>query len=280
MSETPKHQEKAEEHAAAHEATAPAHEEPHKPGPGKQIGISMALLGVMLALCAALVGSHRTDLIKTTIEQSNKWGLYQAEAMKVRVIEGDVELLNALSPNMEEEKALDKTLREKRASGGKVDDEDTAEIKDLVATSVGDLAELLTPDPEDKAALLKLGKKYEVDMKEAKEDAEAYDKRIEAHYEAAEWYERSQLLAEIGIVVASVALLMASKRIWYIAVTAGVLGAGIIGVTFVRTHSALAEADKKLQAAKEHEEKIDEDDDEKPSPSASVSASGAAKPEK
>ncbi|MEO8800799.1 MAG: hypothetical protein ABI551_23110, partial [Polyangiaceae bacterium] len=31
-------------------------------GPGKAIGITMALLGVMLAFCAAMVGSERTEL--------------------------------------------------------------------------------------------------------------------------------------------------------------------------------------------------------------------------
>jgi len=222
----------------------------------------MALLGVMLALCAALVGSHRTDLIKTTVDQANKWGLYQAEAMKLRVIEGDVELLHAISPNMQEEKTLDANLRAKSAAGGKSDDEDTAEIKDLIATSVDDLAELLTPDPEDDAALGKLAKRYEHDMKEAKEDAEAYDPKIEAHTDAAEWYERAQLLAEIGIVVASVALLLSNRKVWYVAVAAGVAGAGIIGWTFVKTHRAIEDADKHIEEAQKRDDDIEKDDDD------------------
>ena len=68
-----------------------------KAGPQKAIGVTMALLGVMLALCAALVGSARTQLIKTTVEQSNKWGVYQSESTKFRVIEADVEMLHALN---------------------------------------------------------------------------------------------------------------------------------------------------------------------------------------
>ena len=233
----------------------------HK-GPGKQIGITMAMLGVMLALCAALVGSHRTELIKTTVEQSNKWGLYQAEAMKLRIIEGDLEMLHALSPNIEEEKALDKTLREKRASGGKVDDEDTAEIKDLIATAVDDLAELLTPDPEDKKHFETLAKKYDRDMREAKHDAEVYEPAIEAHQEAAEWYERAQLLAEIGIVIASIALLMSSRAVWIIAVICGLSGGGVIGVTFFKTRTVLRDAEKKIEDAAKESEQIEEDDED------------------
>ena len=232
-------------------------------GPGRGIGITLALLGVMLALCAALVGAHRTDLIKTTVEQSNKWGLYQAEAMKLRIIEGDVEMLHALSPNVEEEKAMDANLRAKSAAAGKDDDEDTKEIKDLIATSLDDLAELLTPDKEDEVKLASLAKRYEHDMVEAKEDAEAFDPKIEAHTEAAEWYERAQLLAEIGIVVASVALLLSNRKIWTVAIVAGAAGAVIIGWTFVKTHSAIVAADKKIEEAAKRAELIEEDDEDK-----------------
>jgi hypothetical protein len=245
----------------AHEEHGGGHGGGHG-GPGKGIGITMALLGVMLALCAALVGAHRTDLIKTTVEQSNKWGLYQAEAMKLRIIEGDVEMLHAISPNIEEEKQLDANLRNKSAHAGKADDEDTAEIKDLIATSIDDLAELLTPDKEDEVRLGKLAKRYENDMKEAKEDAEAFDPKIEAHTEAAEWYERAQLLAEIGIVVASVALLLSNRKIWTVAIVAGVAGAGIIGWTFVKTHGAINAADKHIEEAAKRTEAIEEDDDD------------------
>ena len=234
----------------------------HAKGPGRQIGITMAMLGVMLALCAALVGSHRTDLIKSTVEQSNKWGVYQAEAMKLRIIEGDLEMLHALSPSKVEEQKMDANLRAKRSPGGKPDDEDTAEIKDLIATSVDDLAELLTPDPEDTAHFEELTKKYERDMREAKHDAEVYDEAIEAHEGAAEWYERAQLLAEVGIVIASIALLLSSRSVWSIAVVCGIGGAVIIGMTFVRTRSKLKDAEGKIEEAKKDSEKIEEDDND------------------
>ena len=44
-----------------------------------------------------LVGSQRTELIKTMVEQSNKWGIYQAESTKFRVIEADGEILHAIN---------------------------------------------------------------------------------------------------------------------------------------------------------------------------------------
>src|SRR5215813_7018975 len=106
-------------------------------GPGKMIGITMAILGVMLAFCAAMVGSQRTELIKTMVEQSSKWGLYQSESMKFRVMEAD--------------------------------DEDTAELKETIDLATRELAEILTPDKEDEDRFASIRDRYKHDMVEAKE---------------------------------------------------------------------------------------------------------------
>jgi hypothetical protein len=182
--------------------------------------------------------------------------------MKFRVVEADLELLKSISPKKDEVAKIEQTLRGKRTASGRADDEDTAEIKDLIASSTEDMADLLTPDPEELVRFKKLAAKYELDMKEAKEDAEAYDGRIEAHQEAAEWYERAQLLAEIGIVIASVALLMSSRKVWLVAVVLGLGCAGIGAFTAIRTREALAVADKKIEDASKNIQKIEEDDDD------------------
>src|SRR3954462_8186201 len=101
-------------------------------GPGKGVGITMAILGVMLAFCAAMVGSSRTDLIKATVEQSNKWGIYQAESTKFRVMEADYEMLHALTPSKAEIKKFEQKLSDIKRAGGKADDEDTAELKEAI----------------------------------------------------------------------------------------------------------------------------------------------------
>lgn len=230
-------------------------------GPGKAIGITMAILGVMLAFCAAMVGSARTELIATMVEQSNRFSLYQAESMKFRVMEADVEMLHALTPTKSEIDKFEARLHDVKRVSGKDDDEDTQELKAALALSTRELADVLTPDPEDEAHLKLLAKRYEHDMKEAKEDAECYDDKIKAHFEAAEWYERAQLCAEIGIVVASVALLLGSRAIWYVALAFGVFCGGIIGRTYMHTHSLLEVADKKIEEAQKRSAAIENDDD-------------------
>jgi hypothetical protein len=241
-------------------------------GPGKIIGITMAILGVMLALCAAMVGAQRTELIKTMVEQSNKWGIYQSESMKFRVMEADYEILHALTPSHVEVAKFEDALKSVHAKSGRADDEDTAEIKEAIDVSTRELADILSPDKEDEQHFAKLRDTYKRDMAEAKEDAEAYDGAIEAHQSAAEWYERAQLCAEIGIVIASIALLLGSRPVWGVAVVIGGAGAIIIGMTYVNTSKQLAMAEKKIEDAAKQSASIeadDEDDKEK----------GEAKPE-
>ena len=247
---------------AGHSGGGHGHGGHDKAGPGKAIGITMAILGVMLAFCAAMVGGERTELMKTMVEQSVKWGIYQSETTKFRVIEGDLEMLKALTPSKEEADKLDETLRSKRAPSGKSDDEDTAEMKDLIASSIDDMADLLSPDKEDVDHFTHLSRVYEHDVKEAKEDAEAYESAVHAHERAAELYERAQLLAEIGIVIASVALLMASRKVWALSVACGAIGAVVIAYTAWTTHVALQKADADIVEAAKREQVLDEDEDQ------------------
>jgi hypothetical protein len=253
----------------------------HGGGPGKGIGITMALLGVMLAFCAAMVGAARTELIATMVEQSNKLSVYQAESMKARVMEADVEMLHAITPTKAEVDKFEAKLMSVKRVSGKSDDEDTSELKEAIALSAKELADVLTPDPEDEAHLAGLAKRYAHDTKEAKEDAECYDEKIAAHFDAAEWYERAQLAAEIGIVIASVALLLSSRGVWLISLVFAFAGAGVIVRTFIHTHGMLASAEAKIEEAQKKEAFIenDEDGDGVPDkPAAAPGASGSAAP--
>jgi len=248
-------------------------------GPSKQIGITMALLGVLLAFSAAMVGSQRTELIKSMVLQSSKWGLYQAETMKFRVLEADFELLKSISPKKAEVAKIEETLRSKRRSSGAKDDEDTAELKDLIASATEDMADLLTPDPSELTRFRKMSREFERDMHEAKEDADAYDLSIEAHQEAAERYEWAQLAAEIGIVIASIALLLGSRKVWAVAIVLAAVCTGALTVTYVRTAHALSIADKKIEDASKNVQQLEHDDDEDESaPAPATSASGAPAP--
>jgi len=250
-------------------------------GPATWIGLTMAMLGVMLAFCAAMVGAERTELIKATIDQSNKWGVYQAEATKYRVMSADYEMLHALTPNKAELKKFDEKLLAVRRQGGKADTEDTAELKDALHIATTELADILTPDREDEERILSIGNKYKHDMAEAKEDAEAYELSIETHHHASEWYERAQLCAEIGIVIASIALLLSNRLAWAIAVVIGLAGGSIVGYTVVHTHAQMKTADAKIEEAIKRTTAIEKDDlneDVRGMPSATPAAEKTPEP--
>ena len=245
------------------------HQEPgHEPGGntdhvkarGRLIGLSMALLGVMLAFCAAMVGSERTDLIKATVDQSNKLGVFQAKSTKYRVMQADLEMLHALTPSKAETKKFEANLAAVKRVGGKADDEDTAELKEGIHVATTEIADLLTPDAEDEQRISGLAAKYARERAEAKEDADAYDGRIEAHHRAAEGFERAQLCAEVGIVIASIALLLSSRAIWAVALIFGIAGAGFVGTTVTGTRAALADADRKIAEAAKNAAAIRESD--------------------
>lgn len=237
---------------------------------GILIGVTMAVLGVMLAICSAMVGGQRTELIQAMVLQANKLGLYQSETMKFRAVDSNLELLKSISPKPDEIRKVEATLRSKRGASGKVDREDTAELKDLIASSTEDMADLLTPDPEEIVRFRKLSRNYERDMRDAKEDADAYDGAIEAHRRAAERFEIAQLAAEVGIVVASIALLISSRLVWFASVALGLGCAGMFGWTTVQTRSAMTAADERIHAAAENIVRIESDDDEGPEPAGSM----------
>jgi hypothetical protein len=207
-----------------------------------------------------MVGAARTELIATMVEQSNRFSLYQAESMKVRVMEADVEMLHAITPNAADLAKFEGALRDIRRVSGKSDDEDTQELKSAIAVATREVADVLTPDPDDEQHLKRLAKRFEHDMKEAKEDAECYDDKIHAHFEAAEWYERAQLSAEIGIVVASVALLLGSRAAWIASVVFGLACTGIIARTHLHTANALEAANAKIVEAQKRTDEIEADE--------------------
>ncbi len=218
----------------------------------KYIGITMAMLGVLLALCSALVGAARTELIATMVEQTNTSLQYQAVATKHRTLLAQLQQLHALMP-------LDPVAFEKSQN----------EIKRLVADNArapiapalsqlqleGDMIlNSVVPTPSDVARFVELVRLFDVQRVAAHEWAESYEDAIHVHSMQAEHYEWGQLAAEIGIVIASIALMLVSRRAWLLSLL--MLGGAvvIVGFTFVTSRAQLGSAHEKIHHAKTHYE--------------------------
>lgn len=170
---------------------------------GTWIGITMAILGVVLAFCAAKVGGERTELVQTLVEQQNAHAKYQAQDIKHRVAFLDLQTVHALGAQ-------------------------TAEQKDLVS-------------------LAKTVERYLEESNAAREWMESFDVLITAHVAAQEHFETAQLAAEIGIVIASVALLTKKRIAWYAALLLGIGALAVVGYTYSHTGAVVSAGTKNVE---------------------------------
>jgi hypothetical protein len=211
-----------------------------------------------------MVGSERTELTRTMVEQTNAHNLYQAESMKHRMMISELEMLHALTPSKSEVGKFEESLEKIRQGAGKGDN---PEVMSAIELSSREIADILSPDHEDLLHFVEVIHKYEERKQVAKEWYEAYDPAVDAHFEAAEWYEKAQLLAEIGIVIASIALLMGSRLFWVVSMVAGVSCGLAIGVTWFHAHGAVGAANAAVAKEKKdyddiNDGKVKDKDDE------------------
>jgi hypothetical protein len=137
----------------------------------KHIGLTMALIGVLIAFCAAMVGSQRNELTRTMIEQTQAHSDYSSASTKFRIVMIELERLRGASS----ETAWN-----------------TAQLPGL-------------------KRFLRLYLDYSKERTFAKTWADSYQPEVDAHFGAAESYEKAQLIAEIGIVIASLGVLLSKS---------------------------------------------------------------------
>lgn len=97
--------------------------------------------------------------------------------------------------------------------------------------------------------LLQLDREYASEYKLAKKWDDSCEPLIDAHYDAAEGYEHAQVLAEIGIIIASLGILLASRLAWIVSLVAGALCVGQMTYNYVSTRRAVSEHHEQVHAA-------------------------------
>src|ERR1700682_2752456 len=73
-------------HEKLERAEHAAHGEGHQGNSNKLFGVTMALIGVLIAFCSAMVGSERNELTRTMIEQTQAHADFTAASTKFRLI--------------------------------------------------------------------------------------------------------------------------------------------------------------------------------------------------
>jgi Domain of unknown function (DUF4337) len=169
----------------------------------KHIGLTIALIGVLIAFCAAMVGSEQNRLTRTMTEQTQAHSDYSGASTKFRVVMDDLEKLRIQSSPES-------------------------------MTAAAQLQEL--------KRFLRLHLDYSRERDSAKRWADTYQPAIEAHFDAAEGYDNAQLFAEIGIVVASLAVLLSNRTAWVLSILLAVISIGVLTSTFLKTRRTVSNA--------------------------------------
>jgi len=222
----------------------------HAGGIGKFVGLTMAVIGVLLAICSAYVGSERTELVQTMVEQSNTYSEFQASSTKYRAMMAQIQQTYAVTPSRklaaEALERLDQIQVPKESQ----------ELAALEKATLKELTVLMTPRKAEVESFLATIARYDEERKAARAWAESYEDEVHAHFEGSEDFEKAQLLAEIGIVIASIALLRSSKPFWYVSIVAAVVCAVVVGKTWTNLRHEVHEAEEKQAHAKEHYDEL------------------------
>ena len=162
----------------------------------------MALIGVLIAFCAALVGGERNELTRTMIEQTQAHSDYSSASTKFRLIMLELEKQRGV-------------ITANPANGG---------------------------DQPVLRRFLRLYTDYSKERQYSKEWTDSYSPLVQAHFEGAEGYEHAQLIAEIGIVLASLGVLLGSRSSWLLSIVLAVACLVQLGRTNLHTQHEVTEA--------------------------------------
>jgi hypothetical protein len=198
-------------HETLERAEHASHAGGHHLANNKLFGVTMALIGVLIAFCAAMVGSERNELTKAMIKQTQAHSDFTAASTKYRLVLIELEKQHA------------RVASARDTPGG------WSPVQRFVELA-GDYGDERT-----------FSKKW----------ADSYEPLVNAHFDAAEGYERAQLIAEVGIVLASLGVLLASRTAWLFSV---LLSAGCViqvARTYFPTRHEVGEAEAQIAQADE-----------------------------
>ena len=169
----------------------------------KRIAIAMAIYAVLLTFNTMLTNSARTDALLKANEATDTWGYYQAKSTKEVVSRAELEVLQALPAP---------------ATAGLTNGATAP------ATSPAAIRDRLNADLD----------RYEKDKADIKDKA---DKLVEEqrHSEAQDvGYERACTIIELGVILATVALLLHSRGAFWGSVLLALASTGQAIFTFLR----------------------------------------------
>jgi len=228
------------------------------------IGITVAILGVLMALCSAQVGAARTELIATMVEESAAKSRYTAVSNKYRNLQAQLQQLHAAMPDLDYIKAKNQELK---ALDAEVKSPDTRSTIKAAALHTDKILNTVTPTEKDVNRFLALIDRTREENEAAKHWSESYRDAVKVHENTADRFELAMLGAEIGIVIASVGLLLSRQKLfaggaWSIAIVLGLFSMSVAAATKVSNSHALHGAEEKIHTSEHHFAGMNKDDED------------------
>jgi Domain of unknown function (DUF4337) len=238
------------------------HESGHGGAISRWIGITIAILGVLLAVCSAQLGAARTELITTMVEENAAKSKYAAVATKYRMLQAELQHLHAAMPNLDD---LEKKDTDLNTLQGEVKSEDVKQELKAFHLHMAKVLNTVIPTPTDVERFLIILDDTRKETEAARKWSESYRDAVEVHKDSAEHFEYALLCAEIGIVVASVGLLL-GKQVLYArvafatALVLGLLSLSIAAGTFAVNKQKLLKAEPEIMVSESAYEKTNKDE--------------------
>lgn len=212
---------------------------------GMRIGATMAILGATLALFTVTGNSARTELLGLYTEQTIASLRAETSATKYRILETQLRQLHALSPERADVKSAEAELAAIAAGSP-----EAARAATIARLAVKPVLSGITPMQEDLAHLARLTRSYLAERDAALRWLGTFEDPRGQLTAAIEHYEWAELCAELGIVASSLALLLASRKIWLSTLALGLAGLLVFGWAFFPTRHRMHEAERVIAEAR------------------------------
>jgi hypothetical protein len=228
------------------------------------IGVTVALLGVLMALCSAQVGAARTELIATMVEEKGAEARYLMVSNKYRTLLAQLQQLHAAMPDPA---LLAKKDEELKTLLAQVKNPETMQGIRASELHADKILNTVTPTETDVNRFLSLVDRIRDEAEAAKKWSESYEDAVKAHTNMAARFEIAQLAAEIGIVIASVGLLLSRKvafarGLWAIALVLGIISLSVAGVTKIKNMQKLHDAEERIHETEQVYESKNRDEED------------------
>lgn len=153
-----------------------------------------AVLAVLAAVSSGQYANQFSRTILAQAEASDEWSYYQAKSIKRHLVNGQIELLQAMETTSPQAASALAKLRER----------DSAEVA-----------------------------RYERELAEAKAKAEATERDKRLHQKQGDWFQGAFIVLQAGVVLCTIASSSRRKELWALSVALGLLGLAVVAYGFV-----------------------------------------------